>query len=130
MSNSYEVGYKKPPKDGRFRKGVSGNRKGRPKGKRNFATLLKQTLEETITVSEGRVRKTVTKLEAALKQLVDKAASGDLVAARQLITLVRSAEQTAVEPRSKQLSDVDFKIVRRALQRLGSSADGETGDAQ
>ena len=102
----YEVGFGKPPKRSRFRKGISGNRKGRPKRKRNFATLLKQTLEETIKVSEGRVRKTVTELEATLKQLVDKAASGDLVAARQLIALVRSADESATEPASKDRPNV------------------------
>ena len=30
---SYEVGYGKPPQSGRFRAGVSGNAKGRPKRK-------------------------------------------------------------------------------------------------
>ena len=28
----YEVGYKKPPKEGQFKKGQSGNPRGRPKG--------------------------------------------------------------------------------------------------
>jgi hypothetical protein len=40
IDKPYEVGYGKPPKRSRFRKGVSGNRKGRPKGKRNFVTVL------------------------------------------------------------------------------------------
>jgi len=36
MSNDYEVGYKKPPKQGRFKKGQSGNPRGRPSGTKNL----------------------------------------------------------------------------------------------
>jgi hypothetical protein len=126
--NSYNVGYGKPPKHSRFRKGVSGNQKGRPKGKRNIATVLTAILGEEIVINEGGVRKRVTKLEAALKQLVNKAALGDLVAARQLIALVCSAEERTAEPPRKQLSRDDLKIMRRVLQRQGSRDIGETDD--
>jgi len=128
--NPYKVGYKKPPKHSQFRKGASGNRKGRPKGKRNMATVLTEILEEEIVIKEAGVRKRVTKLEAALKQMANKAALGDLLAARQLIALVRSAEERAVEPPRKQLSEDDLKIMRRVLQRQGSCLKGETGDDQ
>ena len=74
----------KPPQHSRFRKGLSGNPKGRPKVRRNLATVLERTLQEKVVIKENGVRRTVTKLEAAVKQLVNKAASGDLVAIRQL----------------------------------------------
>jgi hypothetical protein len=35
-SNSYEVGYGKPPKDTQFKKGSSGNPKGRPRKTLDF----------------------------------------------------------------------------------------------
>jgi uncharacterized membrane protein len=125
IDSSAEIGYGKPPKRSRFQKGVSGNPKGRPKGKRNFATVLAEALEEEIVINENGVPKTVTKLEAAVKQLVNKATFGDLIAARQLIALVRSAEERAVESPRKQLSEDDLKIMERVLHRQGNCKTGE-----
>src|SRR5258708_4423322 len=72
-----EVGFGKPPKHTRFRKGHSGNPKGRPRGSRNASTLLDEALKERVVVSENGRRRKVTKLEAILTQLVNKAAQGD-----------------------------------------------------
>jgi hypothetical protein len=125
---SYNVGYGKPPKRSQFHKGVSGNRKGLPKGKRNMATVLTEILEREIVIKEGGVRKKVTKLEAVLKQLVDKAVLGDLAAARQLIPLACFAGERTAEPSRKHLSEDDLKIMKRVLQREGSCLKGETSD--
>ena len=37
---AYDVGYGKPPQHTQFKKGCSGNIKGRPRGSRNASTLL------------------------------------------------------------------------------------------
>jgi hypothetical protein len=96
---SHSVGYGSPPKATRFKKGISGNPKGRPKGSLNVATLLLKTLHEKVVIIEHDKRKKVTKFEAVLKQLVHKAASGDPRAQRQLFELAKDAEakQSAME---------------------------------
>ena len=49
----YEVGYGRPPKDKQFKKGQSGNPKGRPKGSRNFRTDLQEELQMQVQVTEN-----------------------------------------------------------------------------
>jgi len=53
---------------------VSGNPKGRPKGHPNVAAVFAKTLREKVVINEHGQRKTITKLEAAIKQFVNKAA--------------------------------------------------------
>jgi len=122
---TYDVGFGKPPKQNQFREGISGNPKGRPKGRRNLATILERVLQEKILINENGVRKTITKFEAALKQLVNRAASGDLAAMRQLAALAGAAEEQTVSPPTKQLTDRDEKIMESVLKRFEGSTKGE-----
>ena len=49
----YEVGYGKPPRNTRFQKGQSGNPSGRAPGNKNLKTLLIDTLNEPVVVTEN-----------------------------------------------------------------------------
>lgn len=117
-----DVGYGKPPEHSRFKQGRSGNPQGRPKGTLNMATVLARTLREKVVVDEDGKRKTVSKLEAAIAQLVSKATSGDTRAIRHLCQLVTSAEERSVvvEP-TKQLSETDQKVMDNILKRFQRS---------
>jgi Family of unknown function (DUF5681) len=121
-----DVGYGKPPKATRFKKGVSGNPKGRPKGSLNVATVFMKTLREKVVINEHGQRKPVTKLEAALKQLVNKAAGGDLRAIGQLRDLAREAEEkqnTAATQHSQVVDDLDQEVMQGILQRFQQKDD-------
>lgn len=117
-----DVGYGKPPKHTQFKKGRSGNLKGRPKGTLNLATVLQRTLREQVVINENGRRKVITKLEAAITQLVNKSASGDAHAMRYLCHLVISAEERSivVEP-IVQFSDSDRKVMDNILKRFQKS---------
>ena len=117
-----DVGYGKPPKHTQFKKGQSGNLAGRPKGTLNLATVLERTLREQVVINENGRRKVITKLEAAITQLVNKAASGDAHAMRYLCHLVISAEERSVvvEPIA-QFSDSDRKVMDNILKRFQKS---------
>jgi Family of unknown function (DUF5681) len=86
---SYEVGRGRPPKHTRFAKGASGNPQGRPKGSKNLATSLRAELRRRVTVTEDGRRKMIGKQEAVAKQLVNKAAAGDLKAIPVLLNEMR-----------------------------------------
>jgi Family of unknown function (DUF5681) len=115
-----QVGYGHPPEATRFRKGSSGNPKGRPRGSLNVATVLAKTLHEKVVVSENGRRKTVTKLEAAITQLVNKAATGELRAIRQLVELVCEAEdqQNASRAQNPVIGELDQEVISGVLKRF------------
>jgi hypothetical protein len=115
-----QVGYCSPPEATRFRKGVSGNPRGRPTGSLNVATVLTRTLRQKVAITENGRRRTVTKLEAAVKQLVDQAAAGDLRALRHLTALAHDAEaqQDARDSQQQDLSELDREVMEGILRRF------------
>ena len=72
-----DVGYRRPPAETQFKKGKSGNPKGRPKGSKNFMTLLEHELAQKIVVNENGRRKAITRLQAMVKRMVASAMQGD-----------------------------------------------------
>lgn len=90
QSESYAVGYRRPPRKYQFRKGQSGNPSGDRKGQSNPPDLraqLQDALNRRVTVRSGRQQKTYTKGAAGIEQLVDQFAKGDPRARRDLIPL-------------------------------------------
>jgi Family of unknown function (DUF5681) len=94
--NCYEVGYGKPPLHTRFRKGQSGNPKGRGKGRKNFATIFMKAMRQSVTITENGKRRKISKLDAAVTQLANDAARGDKKAI-QLVFALLQALQPAIE---------------------------------
>jgi Family of unknown function (DUF5681) len=126
---NYSVGYGRPPVDSRFKKGQSGNPTGRPKGTPNLSTVLQKTLSERVVVNENGKRKTISKMQAFVKQLVNKAASGDLRAAAQVTEILKSIEQNAdQDPQEKGPNELDRKTILNLLKRCEKSTKGADRD--
>lgn len=128
---SASVGYGRPPEHTRFKPGQSGNPKGRPRGSVNMATMLGRILREKVGTIENGKRKTISKFEAALKQLTNKAASGDLSALRLLSALVASAEERMSDATASNpvLPEVDERVVQGILERLKRNNEGDEDDS-
>jgi len=124
-AGDYAVGYGKPPRHGGFQKGRSGNPRGRPKGSKNFATLLAEALDEKVQVTEDGRRRRVTKRELVVKQLVNKSAAADLSAIKQLTDIVERVERverrsgTAPAPASPQaFTAADEEVIAELRKRI------------
>lgn len=85
-----QVGYSKPPQDTKFRKGQSGNPRGRPRN-RHRDIPYDVVLGQMVTIrEEGRERR-VTAAEAFLLQLTQKGLAGDSAAARSSLEAIEAA---------------------------------------
>jgi hypothetical protein len=117
----YEVGYRRPPLHSRFRKGQSGNPRGRPPGSKNLSTLLNEALNEPVVITENGGRKKISKLEASLKQLVNEAAKGNWRALKLLVDILQDIERRT-EPQTEEnsFSATDEKVIAqwRTRQRI------------
>jgi hypothetical protein len=119
---TYVVGYGQPPKATRFKKGESGNPKGRPKGSRSVGALLQEILEQRIAVTEnGRTRR-VAALEVMLRRLANDAMRNDVAALKTILTLVdRYGEAPESQIKLDELLEEDRAILANFLPQLQSA---------
>ena len=113
------VGYGRPPVGTRFQPGRSGNPRGRPKGARNLSTIIAAALSERVTVNENGRRRRIPKLDAAIKQLVNRAASGELRATQLMLALAQANETHPAQPDAERTSDADAIVMAELVRRLG-----------
>ncbi|MCB9848492.1 MAG: hypothetical protein H6814_08775 [Phycisphaeraceae bacterium] len=110
QDRDYEVGYGKPPEHSRWKKGQSGNPKGRPKKIKDFEKLLDIELSRTLQITEGGRQVSLTKRELILKTLVNDALKGDLRAMKMILPFI--VKQQSVEGFEPDTAD------REALRQL------------
>jgi len=74
----YEVGFGKPPRRTQFKKGRSGNPKGRPRKKPDLYSELTKVLREKVTIVVDGQQEKVTVQQALLRRQRDQALRGEL----------------------------------------------------
>jgi uncharacterized protein DUF5681 len=116
MSN-YKIGRGKPPKKYSWTKGTSGNPHGRPKGRRNLSTTIEATLREKTTIEENGKERTVTKLEAMVRRLIEAAISGQVQSLRTLAILL-PADESAPPLKLTDLEEQDRRLLESLSHRL------------
>ena len=91
-NRKYTVGFGKPPRSGQFKAGQSGNPEGARLHKKTIispADEIYRLERDLVTITEQGKRKTIPKLEASLRLLMNRATKGSLPAGRELLRLLK-----------------------------------------
>lgn len=130
----YEVGYKRPPEHTRFRKGQSGNLRGRPKGAKSLKTLVRELLTAKIDIRVGRSLKKVTRMEAMLHKIAEQAFTGNLRALQALVSLYQASVPDDPVGSAAQHAPIDSDALdahdQAILNELRAAMEREIGGVQ
>jgi Family of unknown function (DUF5681) len=123
------VGYGWPPMHTRFKRGQSGNPRGRRKGQRNVRTVVEETLNQRITIREGDRTRSLTKLDGVVLTMVSGALKGDAKAQASLITMMRSVGMIGEAPEAPHCESVtsndDALIADYFRRQVATEADNQ-----
>jgi hypothetical protein len=109
MPEQDDIGYGRPPKASRFRKGKSGNPLGRPRKDEAVAKEFLTILNEKVKIRESGEEKKISKRRAIIMQLVNKAMSGDVRAIKILEPYLHIPKEGIVDTRSvKEMTDQEL----------------------
>ncbi len=96
--SAHKPGYGKPPRDSQFKKGQSGNPKGRPKGTRNLRTMLEDIVMEDVEYTENGKKRCRPAMEVMLRRLLHRALKDDMKALEMVIRLSQQIGMSRPEP--------------------------------
>jgi hypothetical protein len=120
----YEVGFGKPPKRTQFKKGRSGNPKGRPRKKPDLYSELTKVLRENVTITVDGQQEKVTVQQALLRRLRDEALRGELWAPKLLQKVVAALPESGSES-----GPVDMQAIGAKFDRLMAESAREKAEA-
>ena len=102
--------------------GQSGNPRGRPKGTRNLRTVVAAAAREQVEIKENDRPRRITKLEAAVKQLVNRAAKGEERARRFFLDLLDAHESRPQPPEAEPFGEDDAAVMADLVRRIRASS--------
>ena len=104
----------------RFKKGASGNPKGRPKGVRNLSSYLLEAARDQVTITIGDKRRKISKAQATAMQLATKAALGNQAAINKFFDLLDDIEMraAAAKPAEYPFSEADLEVLKATYERM------------
>jgi Family of unknown function (DUF5681) len=82
------------------------------------ARIVAAALKERVTVNENGSRRRIPKFDAAVKQMVNRAAAGELRATQLLLALVQAHEAQPAQHDADRVSDADAIVMAEMARRL------------
>jgi Family of unknown function (DUF5681) len=127
---THEVGYGKPPKATRFRKGHSGNPKGRQRGDENLLAVFKRMVSKRIKIKEDDRWRTITMADAIILQNYKAALQRDQIAMSNIIRLAEESGELIDRSDVKQVGrpaifPIRSKNIEEFLARFGRTPETE-----
>jgi hypothetical protein len=127
--NPHTTGYMKPPKQNQFKKGKSGNPKGRPKQIENPYLVLQKVLKRKVQIkNDGRK---IPLYEALMRRLKELAISGDRRAIQMLQKILVMANDLNGYDELNRGYDMDAQVLAakmRFVQMAGISSEDDSVD--
>lgn len=109
-----QVGYMRPPEHSRFKKGKSGNPKGRPKKQEDILSLTQKVLKRKVRPKGAEKQMPIS--EALIRKLRELALSGDRRAMdlqRRILEEAGAAQAAEFDPQEKK------QRILNALRKMG-----------
>jgi hypothetical protein len=125
--SSQSVGYRRPPKATQFKKGKSGNPRGRPKGSRNVGAVLRDVIDQKIQITENGKIRHLPALEVMLRRAFNDAMRSGPGAQKFFFSLIdRYADlnESADVPEIDEVLAEDQEILARYLGKGSGTASG------
>ena len=130
-------GYKNPPVEHQFKKGKSGNPKGRPRKQKqpssdlnlDIMASLHRELAKTISVQENGQHRVITKLDAIFAQLVAQSVNGKPSQQKMLLSLLtQDKHQATVQETLEQMHSYDEDLLNDLYDQLNFMGDNAPDD--
>ena len=130
-------GYKNPPKEHQFKKGKSGDPKGRPRKKKQSSSdpgldliaSVHRELGKTISVQENGQLKEITKLDAFSAQLVAQSVNGKPSQQKMLLSLLMLDSHEETEQQTlEQLQSYDEDRLNELYEQLNAMSSDTPDD--
>ena len=108
---SKPAGPKQPPTSSQFRKGQSGNPKGRPRSRKAPATsAFDIVIDKTLTVTQGGLPREVTLEEALQHRTYQDAVAGKSSAVREILKMIAKREKYFAAQQSRRPPRIERRI--------------------